>query len=105
MILSVRNLGFDDEVSIIGETAIKDDRPSPETSLIAKEYTRALSEEAKSLLTTLLELPLEFFKKNETPNWHKVYKFCKEKFGWGKPKLEKVKFELWFFYKMGCINR
>ena len=102
MYLSIREEGSEEEIGILTSVEIKD-FTTPETKLIDKEFTKTMSEEVTNLLELIVNLPSEFIKVDNTPNWGKVTVLCKEKLGWGRKKFENIRFELWFSCKMATV--
>lgn len=77
--------------------------PTPEDALISKDILTALSDEAKSLAEVILTCPEEFFLQSGRISNRGLYKLCKEKLGWGKPRTEAIRFELGLYLQHACM--
>jgi hypothetical protein len=78
---------------------IPDNLPSPEDEVLSKDFFKILSDEARDLANIILSAPDEFFTSRGKIKNNGLYKLCKDKLGWGRPKTEAIKFELGLFLK------
>jgi hypothetical protein len=101
-------LGFriqNETIVPLGEAIdLADTSPSPEDLLLSKDTLRALSDEAKDLVSMIMSCPEELFMNNGKLKRKEFQDYCKESKGWKASVTRSLMFELGFFLQHAFVQ-